>query len=346
MKTKAITRKALYDLIWEKSLRKVAQQINVKSHKLKNICVEEDIPTPPTGYWIKIKHGKTVFIPDLSGDLEREIILEEIVLKESKFNSESLSLTKPHQLVKEAREGLKQAKPRFSYSSPQMVTTGRNQIDITVSPYLIKKSLVFMDNLIKYLEARNHTIGYKKHYGSIITVRNIKFEVSLREKCKRTKETDSVYESYKMVPTGTLIFKTQGYPYREWASTKNKTLTQKIPDIIGYLEEKADEENQWKIIHKANMKRQEQERLDKERQQNIRIAEIEKFNAFYEDSLRYDKAQQLRKYITVIEQQSNDSGIDDHFTELVHWAKKKADWVDPLIDLDDPILGNYSDYLP
>tara|TARA_R110002167_G_scaffold263017_13_gene469727 strand:- start:6814 stop:7032 length:219 start_codon:yes stop_codon:yes gene_type:complete len=72
-----------------------------------------------------------------------------------------------------------------------------------------------MDNLIKYLEARNHTIGYKKHYGTIITVRNIEFEVSLREKSKRAKETDSVYESYRMVPTGTLIFKTRGYPYRE-----------------------------------------------------------------------------------------------------------------------------------
>tara|TARA_R110000764_G_scaffold42426_2_gene95562 strand:- start:298 stop:1338 length:1041 start_codon:yes stop_codon:yes gene_type:complete len=346
MKAKAITRKALYDLIWEKSLRKVAQQINVKSHKLKKICAEEDIPTPQAGYWIKIRHGKPVFKPDLIGDLEREVILEEIVIKVSKFNSESLSLMKPHQLVKEAREALMQAKPRFSYSSPKMVTTGRNQIDITISPNLIKKSLVFMDNLIKYLEARSHTIGYKEHYGTIITVRNIKFEVSLREKTKRSKETDSVYESYKMVPTGTLIFKTRGYPYREWVSTKNKSLTQKIPEIIGYLEKKADERNQLKIIHKANMKRQEQERLEKERQENLRIAEIEKFNAFYEDSLRYDKAQQLRKYITVIEQQRNDFGIDDHFTELVHWAKKKADWVDPLIEHDDPILGNYSDYLP
>jgi len=345
MKTKAITRKALYDLIWERSLRKVAQLINVKSHKLKKICAEEDIPTPQSGYWIKIKHGKPVFKPDLIGDLEREVILEEIVIKESKFNSEFLSLTKPHQLVKEAREALKQSKPRFSYSSPQMVTTGRNQIDITVSPNLIKKALVFMDNLIKYLEARNHTIGYKKHYGTIITVRNIKFEVSLKEKCKRTKETDLVYESYKMVPTGTLIFKTQGYPYREWVSTKNKTLIQKIPDIIGYLEEKAHERNQLKIIHKANMKRQEQERLEKERQQNIRIAEIEKFNAFYEDSLRYDKAQHLRKYITVIEQQNKDSGTEVHLSELVYWAKKKADWVDPLIEHKDPILGNYSDYL-
>tara|TARA_R110001632_G_scaffold231702_1_gene370772 strand:- start:202 stop:1242 length:1041 start_codon:yes stop_codon:yes gene_type:complete len=346
MKTKAITRKALFDLIWEKSLRKVAQQINVKSNKLKKICAEEDIPTPQAGYWIKIKHGKPVFKPELSGDLEREIVLEGIAIKGSKFISESLSLTKPHQLIKEAREGLKQAKPMFLYSSPQMVTTGRNQIDITVSPNLIKKSLVFMDKLIKYLEAKNHTIGYNEHYGTIMRVRNIEFEVSLREKSKRSKETDSVYESYKMVPTGTLIFKTRGYPYREWVSTKNKTLVQKIPDIIGYLEEKADERNQLKIIHKENMKRQEQERLEKERQQNLIIAEKEKFNNFYENSLRYDKAQQLRKYITVIEQQNKDSGMKDNFADLVHWAKKKADWVDPLIEHDDPILGNYSDYLP
>tara|TARA_R110000868_G_scaffold144361_1_gene363351 strand:+ start:13454 stop:13606 length:153 start_codon:yes stop_codon:yes gene_type:complete len=50
MKTKAMTRKALYELIWEGSQRNVAQQINVKSHNLKKICAEEDIPTPQAGY--------------------------------------------------------------------------------------------------------------------------------------------------------------------------------------------------------------------------------------------------------------------------------------------------------
>ena len=85
--------------------------------------------------------------------------------------------------------------------------------------------------------------------------------------------------------------------------------------------------------------------MEKERQQNLKISEIEKFNNFYEDSLRYDKAQQLRKYITVIEQQNKDSAMKDHVVELVHWAKKKADWVDPLIEHVDPILGIYSDYL-
>jgi len=41
MKTIAITRKALYDLIWEKGLRNVAQQINVISNKLKKIFAED-----------------------------------------------------------------------------------------------------------------------------------------------------------------------------------------------------------------------------------------------------------------------------------------------------------------
>jgi len=45
--------------------------------------------------------------------------------------------------------------------------------------------------------------------------------------------------------------------------------------------------------------------------------------------LGYDKAQQLRNYITVIEQQNKNPGIKDHVAELVHWAKKMANWVDP-----------------
>jgi len=81
-----------------------------------------------------------------------------------------------------------------------------------------------------------------------------------------------VYESYKMVPTGTLIFKNhRAILIENGVSTKNKNLNYKkiTRDIIGYWRERAQERINRKLSNKANMKRQEQERLEKEETANI-----------------------------------------------------------------------------
>ena len=55
-----ITREQLYNEIWEISVTGVAKKYNADYNDLLKLCKEADIPVPPSGYWVKLKFGKTV----------------------------------------------------------------------------------------------------------------------------------------------------------------------------------------------------------------------------------------------------------------------------------------------
>jgi hypothetical protein len=55
-----IPREALYDLVWNKPLRMIAQRIGVSGVWLKKCCTRANIPVPDRGYWAKLRAGKTV----------------------------------------------------------------------------------------------------------------------------------------------------------------------------------------------------------------------------------------------------------------------------------------------
>jgi hypothetical protein len=47
----------------------------------------------------------------------------------------------------------------------------------------------------------------------------------------------------------------------------------------------------------------------------------------------------MREYINVVEVNGkNSGGISDDLKEWIQWAKKKVDWYDPLINLQDAYL--------
>lgn len=59
-KTAKLTREQLYNEIWEISVSGVAQKYNVPYTEMLKLCKESDIPIPPSGYWTKLRFGKSV----------------------------------------------------------------------------------------------------------------------------------------------------------------------------------------------------------------------------------------------------------------------------------------------
>lgn len=55
-----MTREALYALVWEQPVTKVAKAFGISDVALRKICRKHDIPTPPIGYWARLAHGKKV----------------------------------------------------------------------------------------------------------------------------------------------------------------------------------------------------------------------------------------------------------------------------------------------
>lgn len=60
-----MTRQELYDLVWQTPMIKLAKTFGLSDVGLRKICVKNDIPTPPHGYWAKLAHGKPVRQPPL-----------------------------------------------------------------------------------------------------------------------------------------------------------------------------------------------------------------------------------------------------------------------------------------
>lgn len=56
--SKSLTRGELYALVWSKPMSELAGEFEMSDVGLKKICKAAYVPTPPLGYWAKIKSGK------------------------------------------------------------------------------------------------------------------------------------------------------------------------------------------------------------------------------------------------------------------------------------------------
>jgi len=83
------SRESLYNEIWEISVSGVAKKYNVPYVELLRLCKEIEIPTPPSGYWVKLSFGKPVEKIPLPEFSQSEIILPINVEQKRSTNSES-----------------------------------------------------------------------------------------------------------------------------------------------------------------------------------------------------------------------------------------------------------------
>lgn len=66
-----LTRAELYRRIWETPLIRVAAEFGVTNFLLASLCQRNGIPTPTSGYWVKLAHGKSTSQPALGGDHDK-----------------------------------------------------------------------------------------------------------------------------------------------------------------------------------------------------------------------------------------------------------------------------------
>src|SRR5262249_53158606 len=71
-------RAALYALVWERPVTQVARSFGMSDVGLRKLCAKHGIPTPPSGYWTKLAHGKQVIqtpLPPLEDGRDDDIDL-------------------------------------------------------------------------------------------------------------------------------------------------------------------------------------------------------------------------------------------------------------------------------
>jgi hypothetical protein len=209
------------------------------------------------------------------------------------------------------------------------VVRGSSGVSITVAPKNAPRALRFMDTLVKALRARGHEI-----YGSW-QFKGEPYRFDLREVLGRPQDG-----SYKKIPTGNLCLKIgREYGQREWHDAKEVKLEDKISRIIAHLEidlEYAKEcalanekfQDEWR--RKTEEKRQIQEHKEKE---------LVNFKLLLSTARRAREAKMIREYLDHVEANSKADSIPSiEFQSWLEWARRKADWYDPITDNQDDLL--------
>lgn len=71
-----ISRDELYRRVWETPMTKLAKEFDISDVGLSKACRKSGIPTPPAGYWAKVRHGKGGAKPPLPESSETELVLD------------------------------------------------------------------------------------------------------------------------------------------------------------------------------------------------------------------------------------------------------------------------------
>lgn len=102
-----------------------------------------------------------------------------------------------------------------------------------------------------------------------------------------------------------------------------------------------------KLVAADILKRREEERVweEQERQRRLermRKGELEEIKLLEQASSDWDKAERIRRFANSMEEklvEITDQDKKDKLLKWLQWARDKADWIDPLCDKEDQLLG-------
>ncbi len=358
MEEKVLSRKELYDLVWSQPMLTLAKTYNISDVGLRKICIKMSIPMPSAGHWQKLKFGKSIpQIPlpsNYSGQTEVTLELRteentsdpnlspqrQAKLKKSEIENSQADLlvvperlSSPDKLIIAARENLNR---KDQYLHNGMVSTERGYLDIRVTRSNIPRALRFFDTLIKLLKFRKHEVIVEGD-STYAVIKEQRIKMSLREKTKMVKVVDT-WERTEFQPTGALCFQIDGYYGREWVD-KKQMLEDCLSSIIAKLESEGERQYEWHI-HWENEREKQREKVRLQKEfEHRRSADLKMFTEMLFKSSRWHKSENLRSYIQEVENRAKITGsLTQELKDWIAWAKQKADWYDPFIEVEDELL--------
>lgn len=359
-----ISRQELYNLVWAEPMITICKRFGLTDNGLRKHCKAMDIPTPPVGYWSKLKHRKKVEIIPLpkesvsnkqSTDLtEKEITLlppmSRSAIRESEIGSGDTSIFVVPEVLYAKDPIIIDTKERFRHESnndylkknPFKVKTGPT-LNISVSEKSIDRSLSIFETIIRALRFRGWEIKVKDNLTYAV-INSEEILIDLTERLKQVPNTEDTYSKYRKVFSGELHFNIY-YGYRDkdtFKDTSHTKLEDKIISIIANLEIRAEKIKEERIEdERRRLIRETEERLREEFKQKKK-AEKKEFKSLFLMAERLHKTHILRQYISTFEEfVSRDGAITEEIATKIEWAKAKADWLDPFVSKEDPYLDSY-----
>lgn len=133
---------------------------------------------------------------------------------------------------------------------------------------------------------------------------------------------------------GRLCFAVSDKTYRD---SESKDIEDQLGNIIIELFEASEQIRQRRLAHEETVRQEEEERKRREEFQKRRVNETNMTNALVHEAEDYSTACAIRAYADAME--SSETELTEEQKRWITWARAKADWFDPCIEYDDPLLG-------
>lgn len=354
-----ITRKELYDLVWNERLSEVAKKYYISESGLIKKCQKLNIPLPNLKYWIKLKDPTNppskIPLPAFSGydviylkprdevEKMKESIQKQLSQIKKEIENDSnvvlkvpAKLLNPDPLIAAARDHL--YKKEVYHKDQGVIHYIQGSVGIHVSPGLIKRALCFMDTMIKALRNRGHQFINKNGHAHVV-VYGEDYLISCKEREKRVIVKGNYYDSSKLEPTGYLSFRLgESYWMKEWTEGKTR-IEEQVLKILAGIEYRGLRDQQERIEReKERLKREKEERIIKALQER-KEKELANFKELFKKSRRHEEAEIIRRYIDKLEESAiQRNELTDELKNFIRWAREKANWYDPFIEAHDELL--------
>jgi hypothetical protein len=365
-----ISRKELYDLVWAEPMSSVCKRFGLSDNGLRKHCKSMNIPTPPNGYWSKLKYGikaEIIPLPKESAGTKQSDYLHEIDPSEMKeinllapvnrnkareleISSGDTSVFVVPEVLYAKDPFIIDTKERFRQKSDNTYLNKnpfKNKmgptLDITVSEKSIERAISIFATIIKALGFRGHSIKFVGEKTCAI-INGEEIQINLTERRKRELVSEDPYSRYDHIFCGELHFNVL-YGYRDIDTIKDTAHTRiedKIISVIANLEIRSEKIKEDRIEAERQRIKREKEELERKTLEERKKSERKEFKSLFTMAERLHKTNMLRQYISTYEEFVNKGGeMDDEIAAKIEWAKAKADWLDPFISKKDPYMDFY-----
>ena len=96
------------------------------------------------------------------------------------------------------------------------------------------------------------------------------------------------------------------------------------------------------ILAEREYKKQQEERKRQERLEQMRKGELAEMRQLEQVASDWAKAEKIRRFADAMERKIinvSDETENKKFNHWLKWARDKADWIDPLTEIEDELLG-------
>lgn len=366
-------RAQLLDEVWAEPVKVVAQRYGLSDVGLKKLCARLQVPTPTRGHWAKVKAGRGIppkprlkafkgnprhllkpSVPNRPRRVEPEVVDERlaalIAFEQDPVNRIGVQTrgTRWHPLVVATREAF-----HSTYKDGRgLPLPGGKGLNIAVSREQRPRALRIANALVRALDKRGFALVPGEHHLEVLMF-GVRLSLSIFEATKRSDYVPTEAERaakargdwvswprYCYTPSGRLEIRSGGGYGGSIKDGTHQVVEEQLNKLIIWMAKRALGILQFREECARAEELRQALRREALAQKAIQDAEREKLEGLKARALRWQQAQVIRAYLASFERTAgaSDTGLSDAEQNFLTWAQAKADWLDPLTALPDPIL--------